>query len=153
MINILYITDANISFNVNDIFEDSIVTTYNITKSVESTYYKLKELISSNKFDIIIGIGIGGFYASLFKGQIKFIINPILQPSSIDTQYTELENKFYDIWLDEQTIYETYAIFTNERKDRNNVNIFINNFEADNLINIQSYAKITNTIFETYNNI
>ena len=40
MINILYITDANISFNVNDIFEDSIVTAYNITKSVENSLPK-----------------------------------------------------------------------------------------------------------------
>lgn len=40
MINILYITDAHISFNVNDIFEDSIVTTYNITKSVENSLPK-----------------------------------------------------------------------------------------------------------------
>ena len=120
--------------------EDNVLSPDIAPKPMEA-YSQIKELVRTFNPNIVVGTSLGGFYASLFGGPIKVLVNPLLTPDehlaeiiggygkypylkergdgATEFEYTqedeealrELRRRFNEDFLDTELIGETFALF------------------------------------------
>ena len=130
----------------------------------------------ANKYDVVIGTSLGGFYAMQLFGPMKILINPAIDAMNtvttsigygehpylkrrkdgkktyiVDdkfvTELTELYNNFFDNCFDEESMLETYALFGNEDEVCNCQNLFKKYYYEENMSVANFGHRMTEEVF------
>ena len=128
---------------IKEAFPDIIVDSPELPTMPKDAFEYINNLVNRNKYDVVIGTSLGGFYAMMVSGVKKVLINPAMFASedipkaigygthsylrerksgektyTIDEAYVKelatLQNRFFSDWLDNEYIFETTAIFGTE---------------------------------------
>lgn len=132
--------DGNTVNNIKEAFPDIIVDSPELPTMPKDAFEYINDLVNRNRYDIVIGTFLGGFYAMMISGIKKILINPAMFASEdipkavdfgthpylrerisgektyvVDETYVKelatLQNRFFSDWLDNEYIFETTAIF------------------------------------------
>ena len=163
--------DSNTAKIISDYFIDDEVLAIDIESNPREAIIQIFNTIQEFNPNIIVGTSLGGFYASLFGGPIKVLINPALKPDeeiikvlktygeheylkkrkektftyteSDEEMFRKIRKTFLDYILDNEFIYETFAVFGNEDEVVQDKDYFIDNYGKENVIEINAQHRLT----------
>lgn len=119
-------------FPAHDIFS------FNIPDNPEEAIDCIQTKCDAEGINMVMGTGIGGFYAMTIKGVQKIVINPIKNSEAIFNRHFEI--------IDEEDIGETYAIF-GEDTDCEFVETFKKFYRKKQIITAKFGCEMTEEVF------
>lgn len=153
--------ESNTSKVLRDFFVDDEILSIDIPPKPYDAFNFIFKVISEFHPHIIVGTSLGGFYASLFEGPIKILINPALRPDEelpniinfgvckylkeredgIQTftftqddvnDFKGLRKTLESVLLDIENINQTYAFFGSDDEVVNDSDFFNKNYSSSN---------------------
>ena len=129
--------------SIKEAFPDIIVDSPELPTMPKDAFEYISNIVNKNRYDIVIGTSLGGFYAMMISGVKKILVNPAMFASedipkavgfgthpylrerisgektyTVDETYvkelTRLQNRFFSERFDNEYIFETIAIFGTE---------------------------------------
>lgn len=71
---------ANTAKMLKGFLKDDVVESLDIPMNPFKAYERISSFIEGYQPDLLLGTSLGGFYASLFKGPVRILTNPALNP-------------------------------------------------------------------------
>lgn len=163
-------------------FPESEIVSPELPTSPKKAFEYIEELRHNetydDRFNMIIGTSLGGFYAMMTSGIPKILINPAMFASTdipkaigygehpylreridgektytIDDKYVdelkELEDRYFNYWKDDEYVYETRAIFGTEDNVVSHIGDFKKLFDESKMITAPFGHRMTPEIFDS----
>jgi predicted esterase YcpF (UPF0227 family) len=165
--------------SIKEAFPDIIVDSPELPTMPKDAFEYINDLVNRNKYDIVIGTSLGGFYAMMISGVKKILVNPAMFASedipkaigfgthpylrerisgektyTVDETYIKelatLQNRFFSNWLDNEYIFETTAIFGTEDTLFSHINDYKALYKSHNMYTANFGHRIDS---ETFDNV
>ena len=97
-------------------------------------------------YDVIVASSMGAFYAMQEFGRLKILVNPALTKTLVKTgdrfddailkEMQKMEDDFFNIFKDYESIIETYLVFGTRDTLADNKNFFINHYSKSQIYDV-----------------